>query len=170
MSERVEVIDPVTGATLDTVERARVRSENLWHRSVFVVLLRSDGLVVTHRRADWKDMWPGRWDCAFGGVVAAGEATAVAAERELAEEAGVHGPALEHLGRGMHDDEDVREVGDVYLARWDGPLAPADGEVVELGTVPLAELDAWLGDTPVVPDACTIVAPLLRTLVGGAGS
>ena len=33
-----------------------------------------------------------------------------------------------------------------------------------------AELDAWLGDTPVVPDACTIVAPLLRTLVDGAGS
>lgn len=170
MTERVEVIDPATGAVVATADRDRVRAENLWHRSVFVVVLRADGHVVTHRRADWKDMWPSRWDCAFGGVVAAGEAVTDAAERELAEEAGIHGAQLEHLGRGVHDDADVREVGEVYLARWDGPLAPADGEVAELGAVPLAALDAWLDSTPVVPDARTIVAPLLRGVRGGAGA
>ena len=34
---------------------------------------RRDGRLLVHRRSDDKDLWPGRWDLAVGGVVAAGE-------------------------------------------------------------------------------------------------
>ena len=161
MTERVDVIDPDAGTVVSVTTRDRVRAENLWHRSVFVVVARTDGTVVTHRRADWKDVWPDRWDCSFGGVVSAGETTHEAAERELAEEAGIVGVPLEHLGRGRYADDRVREVGEVYLARWDGPVVPTDGEVAEVGGVALSGLDAWLERHDVVPDAVTIVVPLL---------
>ena len=48
-----------------------------------------DGRLLVHRRADDKDVWPGRWDLAVGGVVAAGEDYDTAAVREVAEEIGV---------------------------------------------------------------------------------
>ena len=50
-----------------------------------------------HRRAEWKDVYPGYWDVCFGGVLGAGEAWDDAAHRELQEEAGIDAP-LELLG------------------------------------------------------------------------
>ena len=167
--ELVEVVDEA-GAVVRLATRAEMRAGNLRHRGVAVVVITGAGELVAHRRADWKDVWPGRWDCSFGGVVAAGEDVAAAAARELAEEAGVAGVPLEHLGRGVHDDDEVREVGDVYLARWDGAVDPTDGEVVEVGSVAVAALDAWLATHEVVPDARSIVVPLLRPASGGQGS
>ena len=57
------------------------------HRATYVIVRTSDGGVVVHRRADWKDVCPGYWDLCFGGVVDAGEDWDVAAARELAEQA-----------------------------------------------------------------------------------
>ena len=106
--------------------------------------------LLTHRRADWKDVWPSCWDIAFGGVVAAGEEWEAAARRELAEEAGIEAPSSRWLGSGSYEDELVAELTHIYLARHDGPFTFADGEVVETAWVDLAELPAWLvsGDVP----------------------
>ena len=84
-----------------------------------------------HRRSDAKDLWPGRWDLAVGGVVTAGERYDDAAARELAEEVGVTGVPLVPLGAGRYDDDDVHLVARLYEAVSDGPFTFADGEVVE---------------------------------------
>src|SRR5918994_3168068 len=105
--EPVEVVGE-DGAVVGIVRRAEMRARNLRHRSVGVVVRRrGDGAVLAHRRAAWKDVWPGRWDIAFGGVCAVGEAAVATAVRELAEEAGidVDPRALRLLGAGTYEDD-----------------------------------------------------------------
>jgi 8-oxo-dGTP pyrophosphatase MutT (NUDIX family) len=161
--ELVDVTDE-QGVVLRTATRGEVRQHNLWHRSVFVVVLSGEGsALLVHQRADWKDVWPRRWDLAFGGVLDAGEDFVAAAQRELGEEAGltVTPQELQRLGPGRYADEQVREHAEVFAVRSDGPFTFPDGEVVDSRWVPLAGLDDWLGRRAVCPDTVAIVRPLL---------
>jgi isopentenyldiphosphate isomerase len=157
--ELVEEVD-AAGRPRRLVSRAEVRAGNLLHRAVYVLVVDAGGRLLVHRRAGWKDVWPGRWDVAFGGVAAVGESPADNARRELSEEAGVGAP-LERLGHGRYEDAEVRVMGDVFLARSDGPFAFADGEVVETAWVAPSGLPAWLAGRPVCPDSVAIALPLL---------
>jgi len=163
--EVVEVVDE-SGAVQRLATRAEMRAGNLRHRSVAVVVVTRAGEIVAHRRAAWKDVWPGRWDVCFGGVVGVGEGWRRAARRELAEEAGVEVPdgALRELGRGSFTDGDVSAFSRIYAVTHDGPFRPADGEVAELVLVPLADLDGWLAGRSLCADSAALVVPLLRTL------
>ena len=93
-AELVDVVDD-DDRVVATVTRARVRAERLQHRTVFIVVRRTDGRLLVHQRSAAKDIWPSAWDIAVGGVVAAGEAWDVAAARELAEEVGIDGVPLD---------------------------------------------------------------------------
>ena len=158
-SELVDHLDE-RGTVVGSVTRKEMRARNLRHRSVAVVVVSSRSEVLVHRRADWKDVWPSRWDLAFGGVVGAGEAWEDAAARELYEEAGVHAP-LEYLGEESYEDDHVRELARVYLARTDGPFTHTDGEVTETAWVPLRELCAWVSRHELCPDNVALVSPRL---------
>jgi 8-oxo-dGTP pyrophosphatase MutT (NUDIX family) len=134
-----------------------MRRDRLRHRATFVVVRATDGRVLIHRRSDSKDLWPGRWDLAVGGVVTAGEAYDDAAERELAEEVGITGVPLVALGSGRYDDEDVHLVARLYEVVSDGPLTFADGEVVEACFVTPAALRARLAVDLFVPDSVALL-------------
>lgn len=151
------------GTVLEVVPRAVIRAGALLHRSVFVAVTTSDGCLVVHRRAAWKDLWPDRWDVAFGGVVGAGESWDEAATRELAEEAGVVAEpgAFDLLGEGRFDSAEVRELGRVYRVVHDGPFTCPDGEVAEVCLVPLADLTDWLAGRELTPDSEALVLPHL---------
>jgi isopentenyldiphosphate isomerase len=167
-AEMVEVVDE-HGEVLRLATRAEMRAANLRHRAVAVVVLTTAGEVVAHRRADWKDVWPGRWDVCFGGVAAVGEDWTTAARRELAEEAGLEVPAssLLSLGSDSYEDESVSWFGPIFAVTHDGPFRPADGEVAELVLVPLAGLDGWLEGRELTADSAAMVVPRLRALAGG---
>jgi isopentenyldiphosphate isomerase len=158
--ELVEVVDP-SGAVVEVVTRARMRAEHLRHRAVFVAVESSDGRVLVHRRSEDKDVWPGWWDLAVGGVVAAGEPWLDAARRELAEEVGLHGVDPELLSSGRYEDEVVRLVARVYRVVHDGPFTFADGEVLEARFVTRVELDELVASRPFLPDSLALVLPLL---------
>jgi isopentenyldiphosphate isomerase len=158
-SELVDQLDD-DGSVVGAVTRREMRERNLRHRSVAVVVISSRLELLVHLRADWKDVWPSRWDLAFGGVVTSGEAWDDAAERELAEEAGVRA-ALEYLGEDGYDDEDVRELARIYLARCDGPFAHADREVAATAWVPLDEVHDWAARHELCPDNLALVLPRL---------
>lgn len=155
--EPVDVIDE-DGRVVATVARWRMRAERLRHRAVFVVVTSSDGRLLVHRRSDDKDLWPGRWDLAVGGVVAAGEAVADAARRELAEEVGVADVEPDPIGGDVaYVDVDVDLVARRYRVVHDGPFTFADGEVVEARLVDQVELDELLRTESFVPDSLALL-------------
>lgn len=164
--ELVEVVDE-RGEVLEVVRRADMRARRLRHRCTYVVVVDAAERLLVHRRAAWKDVWPSRWDVAFGGVVGVGEDWGIAALRELEEEAGVEA-GLQELGGGTYDDADVSVLGRVYLARHDGPFTFPDGEVVASDRVPLDAIEGWIADHELCPDSLALAARALGGLVGPA--
>lgn len=155
----VDVVD-ADDRVIGTATRAQMRAEGLRHRAVYVVVRTTDDQIVVHRRADWKDVYPGAWDICFGGVLDAREGWDEAAGRELAEEAGIETP-LRLLGVGSFEDGGSPVNGRVYEGVHDGPYPCPDGEVTEVRTVPLGELEAFLAAHPHCPDSAQLVLPLL---------
>lgn len=65
------------------------RKQGLNHRIVLVALRDASGRLCLQRRAETKDVYPGRWDLSATGHVQAGESREEAARRELKEELGI---------------------------------------------------------------------------------
>lgn len=157
--EQVDILDDQGEISFVTTRR-EMRARNLWHRTVFVVVTNIAGDVLVHRRADWKDVWPGLWDFAFGGVLGSGEAWEAAAIRELAEEVGIS-TELSYLGEGLYEDEAVRERARIYRTHSEGPFEFPDGEVVEVAWVSLDGLQEWTANHEICPDSKALVMPRL---------
>ena len=124
--ELVDVVDE-EDRVIGVTTRSAMRSGRLRHRTAFVLVRSLTGDVLVHRRAEHKDVWPGRWDLAAGGVLARGESYDDGAARELAEELGITGAPLHPLGRGRYEDADVAEIAAVYGVTWDGPVLFTEG-------------------------------------------
>lgn len=163
-AELVDVVD-TDDRVIGRATRAQMRAEGLRHRAVYVVVRTSEGGIVVHRRADWKDVYPGAWDLCFGGVLDAGEGWDDAAARELSEEAGIGAP-LRLLGAGVYEGDGIALNGRIYTGTHDGPYPCPDGEVVEVRTVALDALATFLDEHPHCPDSATLVVPLLRPSIG----
>jgi len=157
--ELVEIVD-LDERVVEIVSRAEMRRRNLAHRATYVMVFDSHGALLAHQRASWKDIWPSRWDLAFGGVCAVGEAWADAASRELVEEAGVVAP-LRELSNVVFESDETRVVGRLYETTHDGPFEFADGEVVDHCWVTLTDLDSWTTTHQLCDDTRAIVVPYL---------
>ena len=154
--ELVDVVDE-HDRVVATVTRRRMRAERLRHRAVFIAVTSSAGELLVHRRSDGKDLWPGRWDLAVGGVVGAGEDYDAAARRELAEELGASGVAPRPIGAGRFADDDVDLLARCYRVVHDGPFRFADGEVVEARWVDAAALAELRSQVSFVPDSVALL-------------
>src|SRR5262245_38598731 len=88
VSEMIDLLDD-DGRVIGVTTRAEMRRFRLPHRCVYVFVFHPDGRLMVHRRTDSKEVFPGFWDVAVGGVVAAQENWLDAAKRETAEEIGV---------------------------------------------------------------------------------
>lgn len=160
----VDIVDEFD-VVIDTVPRSHMRAENLRHRGVGIAVLDRHDRLLVHRRADDKDVWPGYWDMASGGVVEAGESYEVAAIRELAEELGIEGVPLTALGRIIFEDDDVRVISQCYFVRFDGEVRCTDGEVVEVRWVSPEEYTAMRTTVRWCPDSAATFPPLLSAIV-----
>ncbi len=158
--ERVDIVDEADNV-VGVAARRDVRARRLRHRCVFIVVRSTRGHVLIHRRSDAKDLWPGRWDLAAGGVLGAGEAWEDSARRELMEELGIAAPMVA-LGGGSYSDAHVDEIARIYAVRHDGPFAFSDGEVVEAFFVSLDDLAQRIERDRFVPDSVALVWPLIR--------
>jgi 8-oxo-dGTP pyrophosphatase MutT (NUDIX family) len=115
--------------------------------------------VLVHHRASWKDIWPSRWDIAFGGIAGVGESWSTAAARELAEEAGLQAELVD-LGPVRFESDETRMVGRVYASVHDGPGTFPDGEVADHAWIPTGELAAWAAGHELCDDSAAVVLPL----------
>lgn len=158
--ETVEEVDR-RGNVIRLVSRREMRAQALRHRSVFIAVVSENGDLLVHQRATTKDVWPGWWDVAVGGVCGPGEDWAAAAAREMSEELGIENAVLSEIGSGAYDDEQVRLVAHVFLCRTDGPFTFADGEITQAHWVSRAEFPNWLGAKDFLPDSLALVLPVL---------
>jgi len=155
--ELVEVLDEA-GSVVGLVTRAEMRARNLRHRATYIVVFSSEGDLLVHQRADWKDIWPSRWDVAFGGVSSPGEPWLEAARRELLEEAGIEG-ALTEVRPVRYDGSATRVLGRLFCVTHDGPFSFPDGEVQAHRWVAAGELAAFVSTHPLVDDSAAAVVP-----------
>jgi len=158
----VELVDGVDAddRVIDTVPRSVMRRDVLRHRAVFILVCDSGGRVLIHRRSERKDIWPGWWDIAIGGVVAAGESYDDAARRELWEEAGIEAvPAF--VSAGAYHDSEVSLIGRCYEVCHDGEVEPRDGEVAEFRWVLTEELQGLIAREAFLPDSLALLGPRL---------
>ncbi|MEO5974635.1 MAG: NUDIX domain-containing protein [Ilumatobacteraceae bacterium] len=160
-AELVQHVDR-NGMVLGMVYRTKMRAKNLCHRAVFVAVHSDDGRLLVHRRAESKDLWPGWWDLAVGGVVIGNESYEVAAMRELDEEIGINGVQLEYLGDGEYHDTSVSLMGRCYRTRSNGPFTYRDGEVEETRLVTPAQFANLTIEYQFVPDSMALVLPHLE--------
>ena len=160
-AELVDIVDE-HDRVIATVSRSEMRANRMMHRAVFIAVRHPDGRLLVHRRSLAKDLWPGRWDLAVGGVVSAGEEFDAAARRELAEEVGIMGAAPVPLGGGTYRDDDVALVGRCYQVVTPGPFEFADGEVIEAEWVSMEDVPALLAAREFLPDSVELLLPLLR--------
>ena len=132
--------------------RHRVRSENLPHRTTYIFVFDRRGRVLVQLRTAIKDMYPGYYDLAAGGVVAAGESYEENAEREAEEELGIRDTVLVPKLDTYYEDERNRCFGRVFTCVHEGPftLQPEEVESVAFRT---ADEIAGGGIAPVTPDS-----------------
>jgi mutator protein MutT len=153
--EMVDLYDDEGHPTGEVVDRARVRAENLRHAATAVVVRNRVGDVYVHRRTETKDVYPGLYDFAAGGVVQAGEDPAESAVRELAEELGITGVHLEPLSEADYADDHTRYRAFCYMCTWDGPVTWQPEEVAWGDWVAPARLLEMLDELPFVPDSAS---------------
>lgn len=147
--------------TGEVAPRREVRARNLRHAATLVVVRNSRGEVYVHRRTDTKDVFPGRYDFAAGGVLQAGEVPYDAAVREAFEELGVQGVGLSVLGEGDYADEHTAYHGFAYTCVYDGPIAWQPEEVAWGAWVSVARQREMLGEEEFVPDTVALLADWL---------
>jgi len=140
----VDEQDRVLGA----LPRAELRSRGLIGRGTFILLFNAAGELCVHRRTLSKAVYPGYWDIAVGGMVAAGESYALSAERELAEELGIRDAVLRDHGRFFFDQPENRIWCGVFSAVSDAPAVLQPEEVLEARFM---SLEAAQRDTELKP-------------------
>lgn len=128
MSEIVTIVDR-QNRIVDALPRAEMHARRLPHRASFVFVFREDGQADVQRRTLIKDVWPGYYDLAAGGVVLAHEEYKESALREVKEELGVSGVDLRGGIEFWFEDPSVQVWGMAYLCHFDGPLVLQPEEV-----------------------------------------
>ena len=114
-----EVNEPVGAAA-----RSRMRRENLWHRATYVLVFTPErDRIYVQKRTLSKDLHPGMYDAAAGGVVLADETYWEGAQRELAEEMGLTLP-LERIGPIRFESDSTRVFGEVFACVYDPAAQP----------------------------------------------
>ncbi|WP_373185112.1 NUDIX hydrolase [Halopseudomonas sp.] len=114
---------------LGIAARGQMHVQGLIPRCTFIFVFNSQGSLCVHQRAAHKRLYPGFWDAAAGGVVAAGETYLQGAERELREELGISGVELRSHFRFFFQSPQSRLWGGVFSCTWDGPVVMQPEEV-----------------------------------------
>jgi 8-oxo-dGTP pyrophosphatase MutT (NUDIX family) len=133
---------------------------------VYVLVFDRRGRLFVHQRVATKDVYPGCWDVAVGGVLGAGESFDAAARREAAEELGVVLDP-EPLFPFRYADADTAVHGMVYRAVHDGPFRLEAEEIVRGEFVALDAVLERVARDRFCPDGLAALAEYRRRLAPG---
>ena len=158
--ERIQIVDrddiPLTSTT-----RAEMRQRRLIHRAAYILVFNDKGELFIQKRTMTKDIYPGHWDLAAGGVVLAEESYVDAAERELAEELGVTACPLQHLFDQYFEDSSNRVWGHIFSCISNGPFVLQKEEIAHGHFIPLDDITALHRREPFTPDSLPLLERIL---------
>lgn len=142
MSSAEEIVAIVNehNEVIGAVPRREMRANKLPHRASFILVFNARGALYVQRRTMTKDIYPGRYDPATGGVVLADESYEENAARELAEELGIRDIALQSHGDFYFADADVKVWGRVFSCCYDGELQLQAEEVESVSLMTLEQI------------------------------
>lgn len=134
--EIVAIVDEQNNV-IGAVPRREMRANRLLHRSTYILVFNSQGALYVQKRTMTKDVFPGYFDPATGGVVLAGESYEESAVRELEEEMEIRDVPLTYLFDFYFEDEHARVWGRAFSCIYDGKIVPQVEEVeyVEMMTI-----------------------------------
>lgn len=154
-AQMVEHIDG-NADVIEIVTRAEMREHVLRHRSTWVAVVDVDDRILVHKRAGWKDVFPGAWDLAFGGVCDVDEQWHESALRELEEEAGITGELVECASVSFESPR-VKVVGRLFVCRHSGPFRFGDGEVTATQWIRLGDLAEFVAANEIPDDSAAVI-------------
>ena len=159
--EIVLIVDKDNNET-GCVPRHEMRTRGLPHRACYVLVFNSKGELFVQKRTMSKDIYPGYYDVAAGGVVLAGESYDASARRELEEELGIRNAFLAPRFTFFHQGENNQVWGRVYTCIYDGPLTLQAAEVESGFFAAPGEVVALSGKEPFTPDGLYVLQRYLR--------
>ncbi|MEJ2033076.1 MAG: NUDIX hydrolase YfcD [Deltaproteobacteria bacterium] len=132
--------------------RRVMRRFNLPHRATYILVFNSKGEIFVQKRTTTKDIYPGYFCVATGGVVAAGETYEESAVRELAEELGIVGAPLKLLFDFYHEDHGNKVWGRAFSCVWDNEIRLQEEEVAGGSFMSVEEAMTLAEREPFTPD------------------
>ena len=159
--ELVEIVDR-NNNSIGAVTRHIMRQQNLPHRASYVLVFNRNGQLFIQKRTRTKDIYPGCWDLAAGGVVLAGESYLESAQRELREELGLTGARLTHLFDQYFEESGNQVWGRVFFCVSEGPFTLQREEIDHGRFIDLDEIEALHQTEPVTPDGMALLRLLPR--------
>ncbi len=126
--EIVLIVDSDNNET-GAAPRHEMRARGLPHRACYILVFNSSNELFVQKRTTTKDIYPGYYDIAAGGVVLAGESYDQSARRELEEELGIRDTPLTKHFEFKHQDANNIVWGRVYTCIYDGVMVLQEEEV-----------------------------------------
>ncbi|MBI3326095.1 MAG: NUDIX hydrolase YfcD [Nitrospinae bacterium] len=139
------------------VPRREMRAKRLPHRSTYVLVFNSQGELYVQKRTLTKDVFPGYYDPAAGGVVLAGESYAQGARRELEEEMGIRGVPLTWLFDFYFENENTRLWGGAFSCVYDGEVVLQEEEVASGAFMKIGDILRRAQTEPFTPDGMYVL-------------
>jgi 8-oxo-dGTP pyrophosphatase MutT (NUDIX family) len=161
-AEEIIVIVDRDNNVIGARPRREMRAKRLAHRSTYILVFNSRGELYVQKRTLTKDVFPGYYDVAAGGVVLAGESYKQGAERELKEEMGIHGVPLHRLFDFYFEDEHTRLWGCAFSCVFDGTVVLQAEEVESGAFVPLDDILRRAQTQPFTPDGLYVLQRYLK--------
>ena len=132
-------------------------AKRLRHRSTYILVFNPQGELYVQKRPPTKDVFPGYYDPAAGGVVLAGETYEQGAQRELEEEMGIRGIPLTRLFDFYFEDANTRLWGCAFSCVYDGEVVLQAEEVESGAFLPLDDVLRLAQTRPFTPDGLYVL-------------
>ena len=158
--EIIEIVDEENRVT-GSATRGEMRLNGLIHRAAYVLVFNSRGELFVQKRTMSKDIYPGYYDVAAGGVVLAGENYESAAERELLEELGIRSTLVFSFDH-FHDTSENRVWGRIFTCLHEGPMTFQESEVESGEFMAVENVLNMSIEKPFTPDGIEILQKLMR--------
>ena len=161
-ADEIVVIVDEENKIVGAVPRREMRAKRLAHRSTYILVFNTGGEMYVQKRTLTKDVFPGYYDVAAGGVVLAGETYEQGAERELEEEMGIRGVPLSRLFDFYFENQYTRLWGCAFSCVYDGAVVLQEEEVESGAFMSVGDIMHQAEAQPFTPDGLYVLQRYLN--------